>query len=122
MREGRVDTPNRFAKDALAQRRTAAAGIVGDDDRESLVQRAGPQGSLAQARVAHDGNPARVDRGVGFEVIHRAAQTPGPSSDRAPLVRRRLGLSLLVEEWMHAVLEAIMKIRVNVAAVNRGQA
>ena len=113
---------DRFAEDPPGQGGPAAAGVVRDHEGEPLVRGPGPEGRLAQPRMAHHATRRGVDVGVGLEVVHGPAQAPGPGGDRAPLVGRGLGLARAVEQRVDAVLEAVVEVGVDVAVVDRGQA
>ena len=110
-----------LAEAAAGQGRAAAARVVRDDQGKALVLRPGPQRGLAQARVAHHADARVIDLVVGLKVVQRPAQAPGPGADGAPLVRRGLGLALGVKEGVYAVLEPVVKVGVQVAAIDRGQ-
>ena len=69
-----------------------------------------------------DRHAGGIDILVGFEVVHRTAQAPGPGCDRVPFIGGRFGLPLAVKERVNAVLEAVVVVGVDVAAVNRGEA
>ena len=68
---------------------------------------------LAQPGVSHDGDSLRVDGMVGFEIVENAAQPPRPRGDRAPLAG-----SWFAVDRVHPVLEAIVEIGIDVAAVD----
>ena len=79
---------HRLAVDALAQRRPAAAALVGNHEREPLVLRPGPKRRFAQPRMSVQRDPPRVHRGVRLQIIERATQPPSPHADRAPRIAR----------------------------------
>src|SRR5215475_14364692 len=76
----------------------------------------------AVALHSQDGDALGVNALVGFQIIHRATQSPRPGRDRAPFVSRRLRLSGLEVERAHAVRKAALKVRVNVAVIDCGHA
>ena len=71
--------------------------------------------------MTDDRHAPGIDILVGFEVIHRPAETPGPCGDRTPLVGSRTDLAVAVEQRMDAVLEAVVVIGIYVAAVDGRQ-
>src|SRR5712692_4230217 len=71
--------------------------------------------------MAHHRHAARIDILVRLQVIHRAAQSPGPCADGTPLVRSGPGLTRLVEQRMDPVLESVIEIRIDVAVVDGRQ-
>src|SRR5215813_51058 len=93
---------DRLAVIAPAQRRAALARTTGDDHREARVMSARPEHGLAEARHSQDGDALCVNALVGFQIIHRATQSPRPGRDRAPFVRRRLRLTRFEVERAHA--------------------
>ena len=68
MREDCIDALDGFAEAPPVQGSSTAPGIVRDDDRETLVQRPGPERCLAKARVAEQGYPLGVDVVVAFQM------------------------------------------------------
>lgn len=69
-----------------------------------------------------DRHAGGVDILVGFEVVHRAAQAPGPGREGSPFVRVGAGLPLAVKQRMDPVPEAVVVVGVDVPAVNRREA
>ncbi len=116
-----VDEADGFAEDAFAEGRAAAAGVVGDGHGEAWVGGGGPEGGFAETRVADDSDAGSVDCVVGFQVVEGAAEAPGPSGDGAPLVGVGPDLAVAVEEWVDAVLEAVVEVRIDVAAAHGGE-
>src|SRR6185437_10456009 len=72
MRKMVVDLLHRFADFAPTWRRAAAAGLERYRQCDSLVKRRRDQGRFAVARVSHDCDFFRVDRLVGYQVVHGA--------------------------------------------------
>ena len=122
MREEAVDPGYGFAVTTSRQRRTSASRVVRNRHGEARIDGCGPKGRFAVPRMPDDRHAGGIDILVGFEVVHRAAQAPGPGRDRAPFIGGRFGLPLAVKERVNAVLEAVVVVGVDVAAVNRGEA
>ena len=116
MGERSVDAPDPLAKAAAAQGSPAATRVVRDDHGKTFVLRPGPERSLAEAGVAHHRDFFGIDAAVGLEVIHDAARSPGPRSDRAPLLGSRFA-----EEGVDAVLEAVVKVGIDVPVIEGGE-
>src|SRR5215510_12595201 len=113
---------DRLAVIAPAQRSAAFSRTTGDDHREARIVCAFPEHGLAEPRHAKDGDAPGVNALVGFQIIHRATQSPRPGGYRAPFVRSRLRLSGFEVERAHAVRKAALKVRVNLAVIDRGHA
>ena len=89
--------------------------------REALILRAGPERGLAEPRVADQRHSLGVDDPLGLQVVERAAQPPRPRADRAPLALGRTRLARLVEQRVHAVLEPVVEVGIEIAVVGRGE-
>src|SRR5262245_40919218 len=100
---------DRLAVITPAQRRAAFTGTTGDNYGEARIASACPEHGLAKPRHSQDGDALGVNALVGFQIIHRATQSPRPGRDRAPFVRRRLRLSWFEVERAHAVRKASLK-------------
>ena len=94
MRKRCVDAFDCFAKASPAEGGPATPRVVRNDDCESLVLSACPEGSLSKSRMADDCDVLGVDVGVGLEIIDSSREAPGPGRDRTPLVSRRLILAI----------------------------
>src|SRR5216683_5104970 len=68
-----------------AQRRASFTGTTGDHGREARVVSASPHYCLAQSRYAQDRDALCIHGAVGFQVVQRSAQSPGPCGNSAPL-------------------------------------
>src|SRR5215472_12256824 len=79
---------------------------------------ASPEHGLAEARYSEDSDTFRIDRRIGLEIIHGAAQAPCPGADRAPLVWGWLGFTRLEEHGSHTVGDAAGEVRVDLAVVD----
>src|SRR5206468_2453127 len=78
------------------------------------------QGSLAIARMAEGGDAARVDGGVGDQVINAALEAPGPSRDGPAIGRPVLGGVTPGQPGVNAVAD-VFAVRVDVAAPEGGE-
>ena len=79
------DHADGLTEDALIERGAAAPGVIGDHESEALVLRAGPERSLAEARMAvHRGAPGIDGRDL-LEDIEHARQAPRPAADGGPV-------------------------------------
>jgi hypothetical protein len=106
----RNDVGNALALFATREGRSAAAGVVGDDQRESLVLRAAPDRRLTGPRVADDRDVPRVDLVVRFQVVEHAARAPAPSGEGTPCA----GFGRLFAEGRpHAVLEPVRTVGIH---------
>ena len=122
MRERFVDAASGLAEVAAGEGSPALAGVVGDHDGEPLIRRAGPQGGLAQPGVAHHRHLLGVDVGIGLEVVQRRLRPQAQAAIEPHSFGGGLGLAVLVEERVDAVLEAVVEVGIDVAVVDRGQA
>src|SRR5690349_5203314 len=78
---------NRLAVVATGQGCASLARATRDDKRDARVVRARPENSFAEARDSSDGDSAGVNGGVSLQVVHEAADAPGPGGNGAPLIR-----------------------------------
>lgn len=97
MREKAVDPGYGFAVTTPRQRRAAASRVVRHGHGEARIDGCGPKGRFAVPRMPDDRHAGGIDILVGFEVVHRTAQAPGPGCDRAPFIGGRFGLPLAVK-------------------------
>jgi hypothetical protein len=104
-----------FTLSVTKKRSPAAARIIGDGQAEPFILSPGPQGGLSQTGVTYDGNPVRVNLFSLCQYIHGPAQSPGPGRDGSPLSR------FSFTQTVNTVVKTIMKIRINLTAVNGGQ-
>ncbi len=118
MRKALIDTADGFAEPPPAQRRSAAAGIVGNHDGKPLVLSAGPKGGLTQARVPQHGHTPVVNVTVGLKVVHGPAQSPCPGANGAPGIRWAFAAEKLIKVPVYTILKTIVKVRVDVTIVN----
>src|ERR1700722_3654611 len=84
----------RLAKIAPMQFRAAFTRATAINNRKTRVERHGQKNILSPARNAFEAHLFSVHAGVGLQIIHRAAQSPRPRSEHAPiagLARRSLG-------------------------------
>ncbi len=81
-----VDSPDGLAERPPAQRGPAAARVVGDDQGEALVLAPAQRAVLPRREWPSTATCSRVDVLVGLQVVHDAAQAPGPGADRAPVI------------------------------------
>ena len=72
--------------------------------------------------MADHSDVLRVDRPVLFQIVHRAAETPGPGADGAPVVRLEDGaIAVVAQGAAQAHLPALREVRLQVAVIGRGQ-
>ena len=100
-----------------AQRGTAFAGATGDHHGNACVMRAGPHYCFSQPRNAVNRHSRRVNAFVRFQIVHGAAQSPGPGGDGAPFVGSRLGLARFQEMGAHTELQTAREVRVWISPV-----
>src|SRR5262245_31544657 len=122
MREATVDLCNRLTETAPGERCAATPRVVGNHERKTVVLRSCPQGGFAQPRVADHHHPRMVDRCILLEVIHRTAETPSPGANGSPGVYGSFQLARIGEQRLHAIVEPIVEIRIEVAIVGGGKA
>ena len=122
VRKEAVDPGHGLAVTSPRQRRAAASRVVRNCQGEARVGRCRPKGRFAVTRMPDDRHAGGVDILVGFEVVHRAAQAPGPGREGSPFVRVGAGLPLAVKQRMDPVPEAVVVVGVDVPAVNRREA
>ena len=96
----------------------AAAGFVGDDRGDAIVERAGQERGLAEPRVADDREAFPVDMRVGHEVVDAAVDAPGPPHDGARAVAGAL-VPHLGHGGAHAFVH-VGAVGLDVAAVKCG--
>src|SRR5438445_8903253 len=60
----------------------------------------------------------RDDVFVGLQIIHGAAEAPGPGRNAAPFVGSGACLARLVPEGVDAILEAVIEIGIDVAIID----
>src|SRR6185437_14126464 len=75
-----------LAEVAAKQRGTAFARGANKRHGEALIESHGDQRGLAVARDAFDANVLRIDGRVGFEIVERAAGSPGPRTQSSPVI------------------------------------
>lgn len=86
-----------------------------------MILCAGPQGCFAVAGMAEDGDVTGVHGGDCFEVIHGAAQAPGPCAEGAPFVGLSFGaVGELESVAADAVAPAFEMVGFDVAIVKGG--
>src|SRR5262249_56038926 len=98
-----VEMLDRLAVIAPAQRSAAFSRATGDDHREARIVSARPEHGLAEPRHSQDGDALGVNALVGFQIIHRATQSPSPGRHRAPSLSPTLSLSCLSLQRPHAL-------------------
>src|SRR5262245_33228884 len=82
VREAGVDACHRraplVAEGGPARPGTAAAGLVRDTQRRTLIESAAEQRRLAESRMADNDDPLRIELLHGFEIIDDAREAPRP--------------------------------------------
>ena len=113
---------NRFTIVSAADGGAPFARAACDHQRKSFVASPGPENRFSKPGYAQDRDALGIHGSIGFQIIHGAAQPPGPRCDRAPLIGSRLALAGLQKQRAHSRLKAAGEIGINIAVVDGSKA
>ena len=68
--------------------------------------------------MPHQDDPLWIDLSILLKIIHDVRQAPGPRRNTPPFV---CGGCFLASQFVHAIAKAIVKVRVDVTIVSRGE-